>query len=419
MRMTPDDTAPAPAATLVPPPVASSAPLPVPVAAISALAFAAFASAASLRVTDPSLSRIGAEFGVTLPVAAHVITTFSLAYGMLQLVFGPTGDRFGKYRVIGWACAASVVTALLCAWAPNFTTLIIARMLSGAAAAAIVPLSMAWIGDVVPYERRQPVLARFLTGQILGLSTGGLLGGFAADYLGWHSAFIFIAVWFALAALVLMRVQRRLPPPVLVQPDPGRSAVASMVHNMRAVASVPWARVILAVVFLEGATLFGAFAFVATHMHNHYGLSLTFAGGVTLLYGLGGLSFAVASRLLLQRLGEPRMAACGALLLGASFLLLGSVESQWLAAPCMMAAGLGFYMLHNTLQTQATQMAPERRGASVSLFAFSFFVGQSLGVALASYLLRWFDTGVVLAAGGLCVTLVGLRFAQLRARSLA
>ncbi len=42
--------------------------------------------------------------------------------------------------------------------------------------------------------------------------------------------------------------------------------------------------------------------------------------------------------------------------------------------------GLGFYMIHNTLQTIATQVAPEARGAAVSLFATSFFVAQAAGV---------------------------------------
>ena len=50
-------------------------------------------------------------------------------------------------------------------------------MLSGATAAGIVPLSMAWIGDNIPYERRQATLARYLTGTILGMGAGQLIGG--------------------------------------------------------------------------------------------------------------------------------------------------------------------------------------------------------------------------------------------------
>jgi predicted MFS family arabinose efflux permease len=391
----------------------------VPVAAIAALSFAAFASAASLRVTDPSLTRIADEYGITVSIASYAITSYALAYGVLQLVFGPAGDRLGKVRVVAWACAASTLTALACAVAPTLATLLAARALSGAAAAAIIPLSMAWIGDVIPYQRRQPVLARFLTGQILGVASGGLLGGFAADYFGWRTAFLFLAAWFALAWIMLSRLIRTLPAPVLVTPPAGQSAVAHMMTNMRLVAARPWPRVILAIVFLEGVTLFGAFAFVATHVHTRYGLSLTLAGSVALMFGLGGLSFALGSRWLVRRLGEAGMAGCGAVFLGASFLAVGLIDAQWLAMPCMFVAGLGFYMLHNTLQVQATQMAPERRGAAVSLFAFCYFVGQSVGVALAGYLLRSLDTGIVIGLGGAGVALVGLCFASLRAQMRA
>src|SRR5579862_6980256 len=382
---------------------ASSAPLPaatdasaVPIAAIAALSFAAFASSASMRVTDPSLTRIADEYGVALATASYAITAFSLAYGVLQIVFGPAGDRFGKVRVVAWVCAASTATALTCAAAPTFPTLLAARALAGAAAAAIIPLSMAWIGDVVPYQQRQPVLARFLTGQILGVAGGGLIGGLAADHLGWRTAFVFIAAWFAVAWIVLSRVRRRLPAPALAESHEGQSAVAHMTASMREVVKRAWPRVILAVVFLEGVSLFGAFAFVATHVHIHYGMSLTLAGSVALMFGSGGLSFAIASRWLVGRMGETGMAACGALLLGGSFLAVGLINSRWLAMPCMFTAGLGFYMLHNTLQTQATQMEPARRGAAVSLFAFCYFLGQSVGVALAGYLLRYFDTGTVI-----------------------
>lgn len=388
----------------------------LPVAAIAALSFAAFASSASLRVTDPSLPRIAQDYGVTIAIGAYAITAFSLAYGLLQMVFGPAGDRFGKVRVVAWACAASTVTALMCAAAPTFGTLLAARALSGAAAAAIIPLSMAWIGDVVPYHRRQPVLARFLTGQILGVASGGLIGGFAADHFGWRMAFLFIAAWFAVACVLLLRLRRNLPAPVLVRPRAGQSALAHMVSSMREVVESPWPRVILTIVFLEGVTLFGAFAFVASHVHLQYGVSLTLAGSVTLMFGFGGLSFAFASRWLVRRMGEAGMAAFGATLLGGSVMSVGLIHWQWLAMPAMFAAGLGFYMLHNTLQTQATQMAPTRRGAAVSLFAFCYFVGQSVGVALAGYLLRYVDTGAVIGLGGGAVALVGLRFAQLRAR---
>jgi hypothetical protein len=68
---------------------------------------------------------------------------------------------------------------------------------------------------------------------------------------------------------------------------------------------------------------------------------------------------------------------------------------------CLMT-GLGFYMLHNTLQVQATQMAPAARGSAVTLFACSLFFGQSTGVLLMaqSVDMGWLAYAFSLAALG-------------------
>ena len=55
-----------------------------------------------------------------------------------------------------------------------------------------------------------------------------------------------------------------------------------------------------------------------------------------------------------------------------------------------MLSGVSFYMLHNTLQTHGTQMAPEARGAAMALFALCLFVGQAIGVPIAAPIVdRW------------------------------
>jgi predicted MFS family arabinose efflux permease len=71
----------------------------------------------------------------------------------------------------------------------------------------------------------------------------------------------------------------------------------------------------------------------------------------------------------------------GALLL-ARLVLLPLMPVALATAPVMAMLGFGLYMVHNTLQTNATQMAPEARGAAVSLFTAGFFLGQAIGAAL-------------------------------------
>ena len=389
----------------------------LPRLAVPALALAAFGSGLSLRLTDALLPLFTREFSISLGHAASVVTAFSVAYGLSQLLFGPLGDRYGKYRVVAWACAACALTASLCGWSRGIDQLVAARLLAGATAAAIIPLSMAWIGDVVAYEQRQPVLARFLIGQILGLSAGVWLGGFAADHLDWRVPFFGIGVGFAIISAVLFALDRRLPERArLRQAAGGGHAIARMVDGFVHVLRRPWARTVLATVLLEGACLYGAFAFIATHLHGRFGVPLATAGSVVMLFGLGGLLFALASRALVRRLGEVGLTAIGGAIVAAALIAIGIAPQWWWAVPGCFAAGLGFYMLHNTLQANATQMAPERRGAAVSAFASCFFLGQAIGVAIDGWLVTSIGSGRVLVFGGLGVLVVASAFSRLRAR---
>jgi predicted MFS family arabinose efflux permease len=388
----------------------------IPRGAVLALSLAAFLSGISLRLTDALLPLFAREFGITVGHAAGAITAFSVAYGLSQLFFGPVGDRFGKYRVIGLACAACALTASLCGLTEGFVQLQFARLLAGATAAAIIPLSMAWIGDVVPYEQRQPVLARFLIGQILGLSTGVLVGGFAADHLGWRVPFFGIGAGFVAISIALLSIDARLPPHArLTNRLPGH-ALRRAVDEFGQVLSRPWARVVLLTVFTEGAFLYGSFAFIASHLHIRFELPLASAGSTLMLFGFGGLLFAVGAASLVRRLGEVGLTLYGGLLVSSSLLAIGLAPDWWWTPPACFTAGLGFYMLHNTLQINATQMAPERRGAAVAAFASCFFLGQATGVAVNGALVASIGTSGVLCLGAAGVLAASLNFSRLRAR---
>ena len=413
----PASAVPASAATTIP----DSTPIPVqiPVLALVSLSLAALASGVSLRLADALLPRLVQEFSITLGQASQVITAFAVAYGLSQLLFGPLGDRFGKYRVIAWACAASAVTSLACAAAQSHAALLAGRLVAGATAAAVIPLSMAWIGDVVPYERRQPVLARFLIGQISGFALGVWAGGYAAEHLDWRMPFYGVALIFAAVALLLQWVRRRLPAAAVATRTAPGSALRRLRDEFGAVLAQPWARVVLVTVFFEGAAVYGPFAFIAAHLHQRFNLPLSAVGALVMLFALGGLVFALGARLLVRHLGEVVLVRGGSVLMALALGLLASAPAWWWAMPACALMGLGFYMLHNTLQTHATQMAPERRGAAVASFAACFFLGQSLGVGLAGLAVGAVGTAWVLASGGCAVLLVAWNFNHQRRRSAA
>ena len=71
------------------------------------LAVAGFASQAQVRVMDSLLPQIAADLHTTVGAAAMVVTAYAVTHGSIQLVIGPVGDRFGKYRTVAVACAPS------------------------------------------------------------------------------------------------------------------------------------------------------------------------------------------------------------------------------------------------------------------------------------------------------------------------
>lgn len=382
--------------------------------AIGLLSVAAFASSASARLCDPMLPELTREFAASATETAYVVSGFSVAYGLFQIFFGPLGDRFGKYRLIALTALVSTLGSAAAMLSRSLDLLIVSRFLTGVSAAGIIPLSMAWIGDTVPYEHRQATLARFLFGQIMGVIGGQFIGGFFSDTLGWRWAFAFLAVvYLAIGAMVLAESYRN----AITYPLPASGQRDNRIFaQVAAVLKVGWARVVIATVFLEGMTVFGALAFVPSYLHERFGLSLTMAGGVIGLFGVGGLSYISFARYFVSRLGEVGLALCGGVLMCLAWALLAFSAYWFLALVSSYVIGLGFYMLHNTLQTNATQMAPQVRGTAVSMFASALFLGQSFGVTLAANGVAHAGPVVVFGAAACLLPVIGSVFSALLRR---
>jgi predicted MFS family arabinose efflux permease len=386
----------------------------MPGRAVLLLSLAAFASAAALRATDPLLPLIAASFDTTPGGASAVITGFALAYGLLQLVSGPIADRIGKYRMVCWLTAVSALGNLACALAPSLPLLVAARFATGATVGAIVPLAMAWIGDAVPYEKRQPVLARFLIGHMFGLALASSAAGYLGEHFGWQAMFYALAVLYALTAMPLFNELRGNP---LTRES--RAATGGLLDAFRRMARLlrlPWVRVILATVFAEGVLLYGATAFIALDLHLRFGLSLGASGTMVAAFALGGLAYASFAGRIVPRLGERGLALGGGSCIALGLLGLALAPAAAWALPCIVALGLGVYMLHNTLQVHATQMAPEARGGALALFACSLFTGQSAGVWLASHVVDAAGARPVFAVAALGLFALALDFRRRLAR---
>ena len=379
---------------------------------IGLLSFATFASMVAQRICDAMLPELSRTFSVSLAQAAQVVSVFAVVYGLSQLIYGPLGDRLGKFGVVTWATLACSVGSGVAVFAGSLNMLVLARVMVALGAAAIIPLAMAWIGDEVAYEQRQETLARVGLGTTLGIVGGQLFGGVITDTLGWRWAFGLMTLLFGVVGALLVADWRGQRAGRVQQASASPESRPGFVSQALIIITGRWTRIVLLTAFIEGAAGFGVLAIWASHLNRVLGLSLSAAGAIVALFGLGGMLYMLVARQLIRRLGEGGLALMGSCLLGLCALVFGLSPHWALTLPASLIAGFGFFMFHNTMQTNATQMAPNARGTGVSMFALALFMGQSAGVLLAAWLLGHIASGTVIAVGGGVMAALGAGFAQ-------
>ena len=387
--------------------------------ALPLLALAAFASAASVRICDPLFPLLSREFSASLAEVTATATGFAVAYGCCLLYFGPLGDRVGKLSVISGTAAIAAVLTLACAAAPSLGLLTLTRIAAGCFAGAAVPLSLAWLADQVAVEERQPALARLMIGQMMGLSMGQAASAAIADAFGWRAAFILLAVVFLAAALALRTAARRDGwRHRRLQMQRRSRERASLARQARQLLARPWSRLILLAAGVHGLVIFSAMGLVATAAQTDRGLTPTLAGLSVALFGVGGLCYAGGVRRLLDHMGAQSLIAVGGLMFALAMALLAIPSAPPLQFIAPILAGLGYYMVQNTLQHQASQLSRSSTGTTFALFAASMWLGQAVGVTAGAGFAGRAGFERLFAVAGMAELALGLTLAlALRARA--
>jgi len=344
------------------------------------LAVCGFASSFSLRLIDPLVLSVASQFGVAGGTAAMLSPAYALPYALSQPFLGPISDRFGRMRCMRACMAGLAATLAVSAVAPSFEILFASRMAAGVFGGGVIPLVLAALGDAYDMQGRQVAIGRLLFALISGQMLGSVVAGQAAQAAGWRSAFwIAFALALAAAAALLWFARPR-----------GAAAEARSTASFRVlygrVFANPKAVWLFPAVFVEGMLFFGFFPFAGEALLAIDPGSATDVarrtGFVLGAFGIGGLVYAFTVRRLLRALGMARMCVAASLLGAAAYLALALSGAWWQAAATMLAGGLAFYMLHNCLQTEATELAPAARGSAVALFASALFFGQGAGPLL-------------------------------------
>jgi predicted MFS family arabinose efflux permease len=325
------------------------------------------------------------------------------------------GDALGKERVMK-ACLAMLCLSLFGSiFVTSLEALFALRMLAGLAAGGVTPLNLAIIGDRVEMSARQVALSRYVVWLILGQMAGSSVSGFIAAYVGWRGVFVLATLMMVVSLASVMIGFRGVERGSAFRLQVALARYAEILRNRRALA-------LFAFVFLEAIAVFGLFPYMAPILQELRAGGATEAGLVLGGFAVGGVAYSFAVRWILRRYGLRRMLTAGGVLSGLALLVVGLSTSWQAQASAMIVLGLGFYMLHNSFQAQVTEVAPNARASAVALHAFSFFLGQALGVVgvgVGLRLLGFFGTslmaaGIILAVGLSAAAVLGT--SQPRAR---
>ncbi len=154
-------------------------------------------------VVNVALPTIGNDLGGGISGLQWVVDGYTLLFAALLISAGALSDRIGARRAFGWGLAAFVAASAVCGLAVSLPMLIAARVVQGAAAAIMMPSSMALIGEAYPDPRRRVhAIAIWAMGGAVASSCAPLLGGLLTE-LSWRTIF-FINVPVGLGALLLL-----------------------------------------------------------------------------------------------------------------------------------------------------------------------------------------------------------------------
>jgi predicted MFS family arabinose efflux permease len=366
-----------------------------------------FASALSVRAIDPVVPQIAADFSISPTTAAMLAAGFA-AYGLAQPVLGPVADAYGKARVMTLCLLLLAISSFLSAIVTNFWLLFALRVLAGAACGGSFPVGMALISDFVPLQQRQVMIGRLLAASISGNLLGAAISGVVADVIHWRGMFVGLGI-ISLAAMLLGFYGLRDIPRSEPQPLDVRSVLA----RNRAIFAIRTARICYATVALEALFLFGIFPYVAVLLAKGGEPRASIAGLVVAAFAVGGMVYSLSVKRLLMLFGQKQIMMAGGLSAAVGLFIVGMSPPWPVQAGAFALMGLGFYMLHASIQVYVTEFAPATRSSAVAFHTFSFFVGGGISPILYGVGLDRLGPGPTLSIAAIAMMLIGIVSAQL------
>lgn len=360
---------------------------------------------------DPLVTSVAREFAVPVTTAALLSSAYALPFALGQPILGPLGDVFGKGRVLIICLWVLTATLIVGAFSPSFEFLLAMRFIGGLAGGGTMPVAMAMIGDRFPPNERQVAIARFLAVTLIGQVFASSLSGLLAVSVGWRGFFLLGAVvtlTAALGATWKLREPKKL--------DRRRFSIGEAAGRYRLVFANPKSWLCFGTVFIEAIAIYGATPYVAEILETAHLGGPREAGFVIAGIGIGGLLYSFTLTWLMRRLTRIQMMSTGGIIGAVAIAGAAFVPGWTVLVGLFTLLGFGFVMLHNSVQTEVSSLAPEARASAFSMHAFSFFLGQAIGPVIFGTGMHLIGTGPMLLINACVLAAVGIGAAILFSR---
>src|SRR4051794_15256701 len=158
---------------------------------LAVAAGAAFLALLDTTVANLAVADVQPDFaGGAVNGATWIITIYAVTFAALLAPAGRVADVVGRRSLLLAGVGGFTLLSLLCALAPSLPALLIARALQGAAAAAMIPASLAVVLSDTPPERRAAAIGAWSAAGALAAAAGPALGGILVDQIGWRAVFV-------------------------------------------------------------------------------------------------------------------------------------------------------------------------------------------------------------------------------------
>jgi len=370
---------------------------------MAAASFLVFFQAYLVAPLIPSLS---IEFHASTDLLGLLVPAYMLPYGISTLFYGPISDRFGRKAVILTLLGLMVVMIAGMATANTVPQMMVWRLLGGAITGGTVPIALALLGDIFPYEQRGRPLGWIFGSAAGGMAFGSTLGAFLNPIIGWRWEFLITAALTAAVLVYAIRLRRFLAGEIVAHPLSLGKVIAGYWELLT---SARGART-YAYILLNSMFHSGVYSWLGLYFWQRYRLGDEGIGLALLGYGIPGMLFGPFFGHLADRVGRKRLIPLGMLigaLAGAAFIPRAPL--LWPVAITTVLS-LGYDMSHPLLAGISTSLNPSRRGLAMGLNAFSSFSGFGLGALAFEPLLKYgFDTALaVFALVQLCLAILAV-----------